>query len=288
MFPGGGRLRPQLCLVAAVASGDARPLVADAAAASIELLHCASLVHDDLPCFDDAPTRRGRPTVHKVYGQAIALLVGDAFIVQSFDVLTRAVTTAPKELIELLSTLASAAGTTRGLLAGQAWESEPAAPLDEYHSGKTASLFEAAAALGAIAAGANAHPWRQLGYVLGRAYQAADDLDDALGCERALGKPVGRDAALRRPNLVAESGVAGARARLASWLDRAHDEVPDCEGQALARAWVERFSARLRAADTEGSPRIEARGASVLGQDDDPDPPAPVTASASSPRPAAP
>ncbi len=249
LFPGGGRLRPQLCVVSAIACGDARPALADAAAVALELLHGASLVHDDLPCFDDADTRRGKPSVHRVFGEPLALLVGDAFIVQAFDVLSRAAHAAPREGLELLAVLAQAAGTTRGILAGQAWESEPAAPLDEYHRAKTASLFEAAAAMGAIAAGAPPAPFRRFGELLGRAYQAADDLSDVLGTTAALGKPTGRDAVLGRPNLAVAAGVSGAHLRLESAIEAALEALGACDGYgsaALLHAWAEPLVARLR------------------------------------------
>ena len=244
LFPGGGRLRPQLCLVASVACGDARPAIADGAAVAIELLHCASLVHDDLPCFDDADTRRGKPSVHKVFGEPLAVLVGDAFIVHAFDVLTRSAA-GSRELPELLGTLAAAAGTTRGLLAGQAWESEPVAPLDVYQRAKTASLFEAAAAMGAIAAGAPPEPWRRFGEALGRAYQAVDDLNDAVGDTRTLGKPTGRDTALGRPSVVRTLGVEAARARVRGLMGAALAEVRGCDGEHLVRAWLASFSVRF-------------------------------------------
>jgi geranylgeranyl diphosphate synthase type II len=244
LFPGGARLRPQLCLLTAVACGDARPALAEAAAASIELLHCASLVHDDLPCFDDADSRRGRPSVHRVFGEPLALLVGDAFIVHAFDVLIR---TAARELPELLQTLASAAGTTRGILAGQAWESELAAPLDEYQRAKTASLFEAAAAMGAISAGASPQPWRRFASALGRAYQAADDLNDVLGNAAAIGKPTGRDQALNRPSVVRAFGVEAARTRVTTLIEGAMAELPRCSGDHLVREWVTALSAKLAA-----------------------------------------
>src|SRR5271165_3969752 len=89
VFPGGHRIRPQLCLAVAAACGDAHPAAASAAAAAIELLHCASLVHDDLPCFDDADTRRGKPSVHARFGTPIALLAGDALIVLAFETMAR-------------------------------------------------------------------------------------------------------------------------------------------------------------------------------------------------------
>src|SRR5215475_13888796 len=90
VFPGGARIRPRLCLAVAHACGDDEPAVAYRAAASIELIHCASLVHDDLPCFDDADIRRGRPSVHKAFGERLAVLAGDGLIVLAFEALGRA------------------------------------------------------------------------------------------------------------------------------------------------------------------------------------------------------
>jgi geranylgeranyl diphosphate synthase, type II len=239
VLPGGGRLRPQLCLVAALASGDRAPQAADAAAVAVELLHCASLVHDDLPCFDDADTRRGKPSVHAAFGEATALLVGDALIVQAFTELARGGATAA-----LVAALGEAAGAARGIIAGQAWESEPAVTLDEYHRAKTASLFEAAASMGALAAGADPAPWRAFGEAIGRAYQAADDVADAAGDAEALGKPVGQDAMLGRPSVVSVSGLEGAKRRVKHHVRSAMQAVPPGPGETLVRAWAERFAAR--------------------------------------------
>lgn len=251
LFPGGQRLRPSLCLVVALAEGDARPRVATGAAVAVELLHSASLVHDDLPCFDDAPTRRGLPSVHARFGEPLAVLTGDALIAQSFEALGRAIADAPDALPALpalLSALAAAAGTTRGLLAGQAWESEPSAPLDEYHRAKTASLFEASAAMGAIAAGVAPERWRAVGELVGLAYQALDDVRDAVGDAARLGKPTGQDAALGRPSLVRASGLEGARRRVRERLDAAASAVPACGGEALVHAWLSAFGERLEGA----------------------------------------
>jgi geranylgeranyl diphosphate synthase type II len=102
VFPGGARVRPQLCLAVAAACGNDRPALAEAAAVAIELLHCASLVHDDLPCFDDAPLRRGLPSVHAKYGERIAVLAGDALIVRAFDVLAAAAAEETRRLPALM------------------------------------------------------------------------------------------------------------------------------------------------------------------------------------------
>ncbi len=124
VFPGGARVRPRLCLAIAQACGDDQPEVSDAAAAAIELLHCASLVHDDLPCFDDAATRRGKPSVHKAYGERIAVLAGDALIVLAFHTLTQGAAAAPQRLSPLLMTIGRSVGLPFGIVAGQAWECE--------------------------------------------------------------------------------------------------------------------------------------------------------------------
>ncbi|MDP9149832.1 MAG: polyprenyl synthetase family protein [Myxococcota bacterium] len=245
VFPGGARLRPGLCVVAALACGDDYPAATDSAAAAVELLHCASLVHDDLPCFDDADTRRGKPSVHRAFGQATAVLVGDALIVLAFEAVARAASISPHARGELTATLAFAAGPSHGLVAGQAWESEPAIDVEDYHRAKTASLFEASAALGALAQGADPRPWRALGSVVGRAYQCADDLRDATGTPRMLGKPAGRDAVLRRPSVVRRQGVSVARQRLAELVTAAWGSLPAAPNQHVARGWLENLTGTL-------------------------------------------
>lgn len=230
VFPGGARVRPRVCLAVARACGDDEPGLADAAASAIELLHCASLVHDDLPCFDDAAFRRGRPSVHATFGEPLAVLTGDALIVHAFETLARAGSGAPRRLPALLSVIARSAGSPVGLVAGQAWESEPDPELEVYHRAKTGSLFSAATVAGALAAGADPSPWRTLGDRLGEAYQVADDLGDAVADPEELGKPVGVDAALLRPSAVAELGVEGAVRRLQALVQEALESIPACEG----------------------------------------------------------
>ncbi|TXN21400.1 polyprenyl synthetase family protein, partial [Methylobacterium sp. WL19] len=102
VFPGGHRIRPRLCLSVARACGDDDPAASDAAAAAIELIHCASLVHDDLPCFDDAPMRRQKPSVHAAFGEPLAVLTGDALIVSAFETLARGAARSPARLAALV------------------------------------------------------------------------------------------------------------------------------------------------------------------------------------------
>jgi len=245
VFPRGARVRPRLCLAVADACGDDAPSVAAAAAASIELLHCASLVHDDLPCFDNAATRRGRPSVHRAFGEPLAVLVGDALIVLAFQTLTQGAAATPGRMATLVMTIAGAVGVPCGIVAGQAWECEPRADLAEYQRQKTGALFAAATVMGAVAAGAEAEPWRHVGPRLGEAYQVADDILDATAREEQVGKPVGQDQALGRPNAVLQLGLAGARARLAQLAEDAVDAVPPCPGGAALRRHILTETMRL-------------------------------------------
>jgi geranylgeranyl diphosphate synthase type II len=235
VFPRGARIRPRLCLAVAAACGDDDPAAADAAAAAIELLHCASLVHDDLPCFDDAATRRGRPSVHRAFGEPLAVLAGDALIVLAFQALVRGTACSPHRLPALMLTLGEAVGMPFGIAAGQAWECEPTADLGEYQRAKTGALFAAASMAGAAAAGAEPAPWRVLGERLGEAYQVADDIGDVLSDADTLGKPVGQDQALGRPNAALVMGIAGAMQHLEALATAAADSIPPCPGAAALR-----------------------------------------------------
>ena len=245
LFPGGARVRPLLTLAVAAACGDDAPLLSESAAASLELMHCASLVHDDLPCFDDANLRRGKPTLHVAFGKPVALLAGDALIVLAFETLARAGGAEPQRLVALIRALAQATGMPGGICAGQAWESEPAVPLDAYHRAKTGALFVAATTMGAMSAGADPGPWRALGERLGEAYQVADDLRDMLLTPAELGKPAGQDAAHGRPNAAAALGVAGAKARLDALITEAGAAIPACRGAAALREIVHTQARRL-------------------------------------------
>jgi geranylgeranyl diphosphate synthase type II len=257
VFPGGARVRPQLCLAVANAIGgdEATRGLALAAATAIELLHCASLVHDDLPCFDDATHRRGKPSVHSAFGERIAILTGDALIVTAFQSLGRAVGTVgqPERMALVLSLVARGVGAPEGIAAGQAWECEPRVDVSRYHRAKTGALFIAATAAGAAAAGADPGPWEVLGAKIGEAYQVADDIQDATADEATIGKPTGIDAALNRPNAVLELGLEGAIMRLRELLEGGLEAVPECAGrdqlQDLVRLQSRRFVPRCAGRD---------------------------------------
>ncbi len=238
VFPGGARVRPRLSLAVAQACGDRFPELADAAAASIELLHCASLVHDDLPCFDDADVRRGKPALHKEFGEPLAVLTGDALIVLAFESLARSASEAPDRLAGLLLLLGQSVGGPSGICAGQAWETEDTVPLAEYHRAKTGSLFAAATVAGALAAGAEPSQWRRLGECLGEAFQVADDICDVTADPEKSGKPASQDITHDRPNAVQQLGLEGAARSLQALLHEAMDSIPPCEGAQQLRTVI--------------------------------------------------
>ena len=245
VFPGGARVRPRLCLAIAAGCGEPNSPLSIATAASIELLHCASLVHDDLPCFDDAEVRRHRPSVHRAFDERIALLVGDALIVLAFQNVARAFAAHPDRLGGIVLALARAVGAPVGLVAGQAWECESSTTLAEYRRQKTGALFVAATVGGALSAGADPAPWRRLGECLGEAYQVADDLRDALATDDELGKPAGRDHDLDRPTALSELGVRGSITRFEALMDEASASIPVCPGDEFLRDLVELEAQRL-------------------------------------------
>lgn len=256
--PGGARIRPTLLLSVAAACGDDRPALADAAACALELIHCASLVHDDLPCFDDADIRRGKPAVHRAFGEPLAILAGDSLIVMAFEVLARAAPADPLRAAKLIEILAVRTGMPNGICAGQGWESEATVDLRAYHRAKTAALFVAATQMGAVAAGHDADAWEDLGLSIGEAFQVADDLRDALYDEETLGKPVGQDDLHGRPNAVAEHGVQGAIAHMRDVLSGAISSIPKCPGEA--------HLAKLVTAQAEVLTPLKWRAAQVPGE----------------------
>lgn len=243
--PGGARIRPTILTSVAMACGDDRPQMTDAAAVALELIHSASLVHDDLPCFDDADIRRGKPALHKAYSQPLAVLAGDSLIVMGFQVLARAAGDTPSRALELIDILGTRTGMPFGICAGQGWESEAAIDLSAYHQAKTGALFIAATQMGAVAAGQEAAPWEELGARIGEAFQVADDLRDALCDAATLGKPTGQDDLHGRPNAVAVYGVQGAIKRFDDILGGAISSIPACPGEAALAQMVRAYADKL-------------------------------------------
>ncbi len=245
VFPGGARIRPKLTLAVALACGEDDPGLTDGVAAAIELLHCASLVHDDLPCFDAAETRRGRPSVHRAFGERLAVLAGDALIVAAFEVLGGSARRHLSRLPVLLRTVCQGVGMPMGIVAGQAWECEPQISLSDYQQAKTGALFAAATMAGAQAAGADGAPWRALGEQLGQTYQVADDIRDVMLDASALGKPGGQDVALGRPSSARELGLEGALAEFQRLVQATLLTVPVCPGAAQFRQLIRHEANRL-------------------------------------------
>ncbi len=254
--PGGARIRPTILTSVAMACGDDRPAMTDAAGAALELIHCASLVHDDLPCFDDADLRRGKPAVHRAFGEPLAVLAGDSLIVMGFQVLSRAAGDVPDRALRLIDILATRTGMPFGICAGQGWESEDKIDLSAYHQSKTGALFIAATQMGAVCAGQEAEAWEELGARIGEAFQVADDLRDALCDEIALGKPAGQDDLHGRPNAVNELGVKGAVARFDDILAGAISSIPACPGEAALAQMVRAYADRLVPADARAPQHI--------------------------------
>lgn len=245
VFPGGARVRPKLCLAVAQAEGGGAPELTMAAAIAIELLHCASLVHDDLPCFDDADLRRGVPAVHKAFGERLAVLAGDALIVLAFQELARAVAAAPVTGAAAFACVAEGVGMPFGIVAGQAWECESRVSLEDYQQAKTGALFAAATAAGAAAVGGSSETWAHFGARLGQAYQVADDIRDVIADPWALGKPVGQDEAHGRPSSAAQLGLVGAIDHFDELVEKAIGAIPLCAGAEVLAALVRAEAERL-------------------------------------------
>ena len=245
VFSGGARIRPQLCMAVATACGDDAPELTNAAAVALELMHCASLVHDDMPTFDNADVRRGRPTVHKAFSEPLALLSGDGLIVMAYQVLLQAGRQHPERLIMLMDNLSRGVGLPAGIVAGQAWECETAADLAQYQRSKTGALFVSATCAGAIASGRACEPWAPMGAFLGEAYQVADDIRDVLGDVASLGKPVGQDTLNDRPSSAQAMGLEGAIAHFDALIKQAGDAIPDCTHRDMLGQLVLMESERL-------------------------------------------
>ena len=227
---GGKRLRPMLVYAAGAALG--APLDAlDAPACAVELIHAYSLVHDDLPSMDDDDLRRGRPTCHVAFGEATAILAGDALQALAFEVLASQTAMSSVELqLEMLRILATACGA-HGMAGGQAMDlaavgrSLDLPALERMHAHKTGALICASVRLGALSAGcADASMLDALeryGRAIGLAFQVRDDILDVEGESHALGKTAGKDAASAKPTFPSVLGMDASRAHLREMVDAA-------------------------------------------------------------------
>ncbi len=232
MFAGGKRLRPVLCLAAAEACGGS---AADAIhpACAVELVHTYSLVHDDLPCMDDDDLRRGRATCHKVYGEGMAVLCGDALLTEAFAILAATPPAGRFTAREYVGELADAAGSRR-LIGGQVMDLEGEGKalakrdLVRIHEAKTAALLTASLRLGAMAAGASDEKLDALtdfGHALGLAFQVIDDILDVTQSTEVLGKTAGKDQAVAKATFPALVGLDGSRREAARLTRSAMDAL---------------------------------------------------------------
>src|SRR5277367_5760669 len=238
VFAGGKRVRPILCLEAAGMFTD-NPVAAVSAGCALEFIHTYSLIHDDLPALDNDDLRRGKPTCHKVFGEAIAILAGDALLTLAFQTLAF-VPVDPQRRLNILATIAQAAGTDRGMIGGQVadLEAEKKAPdvgmLEYIHRSKTAALIRASIVAGGIAGGAtneDVERLRRFGENIGWAFQVVDDILDVEESSAALGKTAGKDQAQNKATYPALFG-----------LERSHSFAKELAAKALAE--IETYGAK--------------------------------------------
>ncbi len=239
---GGKRLRPFLVLETAALFQVPRTRALNAAVA-LEMVHCYSLVHDDLPAMDDSDLRRGHPTVHKLFDDATAILAGDGLLTEAFTVLSEEATHPdPAVRCALIASLAKAAGAA-GMVGGQMIDLSPErgsldlAGITELQALKTGALIQHACEAGAILGGAGDEERQALldyASALGLAFQITDDLLDVEGTIADLGKPAQADAALGKATFVGELGVVGARARALELVAEAQQSLKQVPGETQA------------------------------------------------------
>jgi geranylgeranyl diphosphate synthase, type II len=231
LFAGGKRLRPALC-IAAGELFDAEEAEVLPVACALEMIHTYSLVHDDLPAMDDDDLRRGRPTCHTVFGEAMAILSGDALLTNAFRVLADVGVTDRNvaRRMRIIGEISRAAGSADGMVGGQvldlAAEGQQIAAeaLDRMHEAKTGALLTASVVTGAIAGGAGEPELERLGRfgrALGLAFQIADDVLDVTATEAELGKTPGKDRAAHKATYPALYGIDGSLARARGLADEA-------------------------------------------------------------------
>ena len=229
VFAGGKRIRPILCMEAGRAIAGELPAGIEDLGAALEMLHTYSLIHDDLPALDNDDLRRGRATCHKVFGEAIAILAGDALQTQAYEVLSRL--RCPAEArVRIIEEIARGTGTVNGMIGGQVVDLEaerkrPDAETLEYiHRSKTAALITASVVSGGIYAGGSAEQvekFRCFGQSIGLAFQIVDDILDVTQTSEQLGKTAGKDIASEKATYPSLFGIEKSRQKAASLLESA-------------------------------------------------------------------
>ena len=230
LFAGGKRVRPLLCLEAAYAVSDT-PGGIESAACALECIHTYSLIHDDLPALDNDDFRRGKPTCHKVFGEAMAILAGDALLTIAFEILATLPHACDAAKARMVAELARASGTAGGMIGGQVADLEgegrppDAALLESIHRAKTGALLRASLRLGAIYAGASPAQYEALssfGEHIGLAFQIVDDILDVEATSEALGKTAGKDARQQKITFPAVYGLDESRRMAEAELRKSH------------------------------------------------------------------
>ena len=233
IFAGGKRLRPILTIAAGETFGVSEQELLPTACA-LEMIHTYSLIHDDLPAMDNDDLRRGMPTCHVQFGEAIAILAGDALLTQAFLTLADYETSHPDRKARVISEIAHAAATSKALIGGQVldiqFEGKPVTgpQLEEIHRGKTGALIRCAVLAGAILGGATAAEQKAIiayGEKAGLAFQVADDLLDETATSEELGKTAGKDAASHKATYTALYGIEGARQMATALCEEAIDAI---------------------------------------------------------------
>ena len=219
VFAGGKRIRPILCIEAGRAVAGVLPEGIEELGAALEMLHTYSLIHDDLPALDNDDLRRGRPTCHKVFGEAIAILAGDALQTQAYETLARLRCPAESR-VKIIEEIARGTGTVNGMIGGQVVDLEAehtradAETLEYIHRSKTAALIASSVVAGGIYAGGNSEQVSSLrcfGQSIGLAFQIVDDLLDVTKTSEQLGKTAGKDAASEKATYPALFGLEESR-----------------------------------------------------------------------------
>ncbi len=253
VFAGGKRLRPILCMEAGRMIAGSLPAGIEDLGAALEMLHTYSLIHDDLPALDNDDLRRGRPTCHKVFGEATAILAGDALQTQAYEVLANLLCPAEAR-VRIIAEIARGTGTVDGMIGGQVVDLEAertppdAATLEYIHRAKTAALITASLVSGGLYAGGDAdaiHRLRTFGQSIGLAFQIVDDVLDVTQSSEQLGKTAGKDTAAKKVTYPSLYGIEDSLRRADALVQEAFTALdPFTERaaslKALARYLVER------------------------------------------------
>ena len=253
VFAGGKRLRPVLCIEAGRMIAGSFPKKIEELGAALEMLHTYSLIHDDLPALDNDDLRRGRPTCHKVFGEALAILAGDALQTLAYEVMARLECPAEAR-VRIIEEIARGTGTLDGMIGGQVVDLEaehtrPTAEMLEYiHRAKTAALITASLVSGGLYTGAKDHEVRKLrafGHSIGLAFQIVDDVLDVTQTSEQLGKTAGKDTAAQKATYPALFGIDESLRKADSLVTAAFEELEGFGDRAetlkeLARYLVER------------------------------------------------